>query len=289
VNVTVLALGLVVVSAFAHAGWNVIAKRVGSGAVFLWLFDAVSTAVYAPIVAVFLLVVRPAIGPATLGFMAGSAVLHLVYFVLLVRGYRAGDMSLVYPLARGSGPLLATAGGMVLFAERPGAIALAGVVLIVAGAFLISGDPRALVRAGSLPAIGYALLTGVFIAGYTLWDRQAVAGLRVPPLVYQWGMDAIRLLLLTPVLPGRIELLRTTWREHRAGVIAVGVLSPLAFLLVLIALTFAPVYLVAPTRELGVLIAAVMSARLLAERDALRRLPAAALMVVGIALLALGM
>jgi len=280
---TVTALVLMVASAVAHAAWNYIAKRRQGGPIFLWVFNGVSVAVYAPLAAALVVLQRPALGWAAIGFMAGSAALHLAYFVLLLRGYAAGDLSLVYPVARSTGPLLATAGGMIFLAERPSSVALAGVLLIVGGGLVTSSERRP----GSLPAVVYALLTGVFIAAYTIWDKQAVSGLGVPPLVYLWGMDLGRLLLLSPwVLPRRAEAL-ATWRTHRREVVAVGILSPLAYLLVLTALSIAPVYLVAG-RELGPLIGTVMGIRLLAEGGARRRVPAAVAMVIGIGLLAAG-
>ncbi len=100
-------LALVLVSALAHASWNLLAKRAGGGPAFTWLFHALSVAASAPLVLLLLLLQRPPLGVVEVGFMVGSAALHLVYFLLLGRGYRAGDLSLVYPLARGTGPLLA--------------------------------------------------------------------------------------------------------------------------------------------------------------------------------------
>ena len=102
--------------------------------------------------------------------MAGSGVIHAVYFAFLQRGYRDGDLSLVYPLARGTGPLLATIAAILLLGERPGAVALAGGALVVA-AILSLAAPAVRARA---PGSGWALATGVTIAAYTLWDKHAV-------------------------------------------------------------------------------------------------------------------
>ncbi len=117
---TLFALVLVLVAAVFHATWNLLAKRVGDGgAVFVWLFGLCSLVLYAPLAVVVVLVSAPHLGPVEYLFMFGSGVLHLGYFVLLQRGYAVGDLSLVYPLARGTGPLLATAAAIVLFGERP--------------------------------------------------------------------------------------------------------------------------------------------------------------------------
>src|SRR4030067_3686950 len=105
---TAFALALVLPAAFAHASWNFLAKRAGGGAAFVWLFAALSTLFYAPL-AVFIYVwQKPDLGWIQIGFMAGSALIHVGYFLLLQRGYRIGDFSLLYPLARGTGPTLST-------------------------------------------------------------------------------------------------------------------------------------------------------------------------------------
>jgi hypothetical protein len=112
---TVFALVLVLAAATFHATWNLLAKRVGDGgAVFVWLFGSLAMLIYAPLAVVVVLLERPHFGPEVLVFMFGSGVLHLGYFVFLQRGYAVGDLSLVYPRARGTGPLLATAAAIVM-------------------------------------------------------------------------------------------------------------------------------------------------------------------------------
>ena len=106
--------------------------------------------------------------------MAGSAALHTGYFVLLNQGYRSGDLSLVYPLARGTGPLLSSAAAIAFLGERPSLLGLSGALLIIAGVLVLTGNPEQLRRAGARAAMQYALLTGAFIAVYTLWDKQAI-------------------------------------------------------------------------------------------------------------------
>ncbi|MDP9351011.1 MAG: hypothetical protein M3P51_05665 [Chloroflexota bacterium] len=101
---TGLALSLVLLSAFAHASWNLLAKRAGGGPGFLWLFGALSVLIYAPITAISIILEQPHVGLVELAFMFGSTVLHLAYFLLLSSSDRAGDLSLVYPLARHRSP-----------------------------------------------------------------------------------------------------------------------------------------------------------------------------------------
>lgn len=285
---TTAALTLVLLSALSHATWNLLAKRVEGGAPFLWLVYALSALVYAPLNLVVALLTRPSVGASELGLVLGTTLLHTAYFFLLTRGYRAGDLSLVYPLARATGPLLSTAAAIALLGERPTPLALAGALAIVTGAVVLTGDPRKLRARGAGTAVAYALATGVLIAGYTLWDKQAVSAFSVPPLLYDWGRTLGQTLLLAPVAVAARGEVGRHWREHRRELLGIAVLSPLSYILVLVAFTTSPVSYVAPAREVGILFGAVLGTQLLAEGQAKRRIGAAAAMVVGVVALALG-
>jgi len=285
---TLFALALVLAAAVFHATWNLLAKRVGDGgAAFVWLFGVCSLVIYAPLAVVVVIVVAPHLGPVQYLFMFGSGVLHLGYFVLLQRGYAVGDLSVVYPLARGTGPLLATAAAIVLFDERPSALAFVGIGLITAGVFVLTSDSGSLSTGLGAGAV-YGLLTGVFIAAYTIWDKQAVSALMIPPLLQSWATTLVTTLLLTPVAMTQRKKVRAIWRAHKPEVFGVAVLSPLSYILVLTALVFTAVSYVAPAREISILIGTVMGARLLSEGDSTRRLIAAGAMVLGVIALALG-
>jgi len=283
------ALVLVLAAATFHATWNLLAKRAGDGgAVFVWLFGSLAMLIYAPLAVVVVLLERPYLGLEALVFMFGSGVLHLGYFVLLQRGYAVGDLSLVYPLARGTGPLLATAAAIVLFGERPGPLALVGIALIATGVFLLSAEPGSTRKVGLRGGVVYGLLTGAFIAAYTIWDKHAVSALLIPPLLQSWVTTLVTTGLLTPLALRRRTEVLALWRSHKIEALGVAVLSPLSYILVLTALVFTPVSYVAPAREISILIGAAMGARLLAEGDVRRRLAAAGVMVLGILALALG-
>ncbi len=284
---TFLALALVVTSAFMHASWNYFAKRAGGGVVFTWLFAALTTLIYTPVGIFYWRWQQITLNSLTLVFIFGSAVIHLVYFLLLQRGYRTGDLSLVYPLARGSGLLLATLGAVLLLGERPSALALTGTLLIVGSVFTLTGGRKAF-SGGQKQAVVYGLATGVCIAIYTVWDDYAVSRLAAPPLIFMWLSECCRALLLAPSALRNPQKLREVWRQHRLEAVVIAVLSPLAYILVLTALTFTPISYVAPTREISILIGAILGARLLAEGDVRRRLWAASGMVVGVVLLAFG-
>jgi drug/metabolite transporter (DMT)-like permease len=281
---TLLALSLVLLSAVGHATWNLLAKRVEGGATFIWLFTMVSIVLYTPIAAIVAL--RDAqLSLLGLSLVLFSSLLHRTYYLLLAGGYRAGDLSLVYPLARGTGPLLATVGAILALGERPGLLGLLGTVSIVTGAISLSGDPRRIAARGTSRAISYALLTGVVIAAYTLVDKEGVSRAHMNPLLYTWGLfTGTGIFLSRGALRDRAEL-RRLWRRHRRETIGIGVLGPFSYILVLAALTFAPVSYVAPVREIGILFGVVMGTRLLREGEGGRRLAAAAAMVAGVVLL----
>jgi drug/metabolite transporter (DMT)-like permease len=286
--VTTLALGIVLVSAIIHATWNLYAKRAGGGAMFVWLINLIACAAYLPFAVATIVLAKPVIGGIQLVFMAGSAVLQLAYFLALLRGYRLGDLSLVYPLARGTGPLIATIGAIVLFGERPSPLALGGMLLVVSGAFVLSASPSAFAGGDRFGALTYGLTTGLLIGAYTLWDRYAVTTLQVPPLLQYYGAGLGQFLLLTPFALGHRSDITQEWRLRLRPLLIVGLLSPISYILVLTAFTLSPVSYVAPTREISILLGAILGTRLLAEGDARRRLIASGAMVAGVMALALG-
>jgi drug/metabolite transporter (DMT)-like permease len=286
--VTAFALALVLASAFAHATWNFFAKRASGGVPFLWLALTLAIPLYAPIAVAAFVITGPTIGPLELLWMFVNGALNVAYFIFLQRGYRAGDLSVVYPIARGTGPVLATIAAILIFGERPTPLALSGAVAIAVGVFVLTGDPRKLRRRGVGAAVGYALLTGVTIATYTLWDKRGVSALLIPPILYEWGANVSRVLILTPLALPRWPEVLAEWTANRMAVLAVATLSPLAYMLVLTALAISPVSYVAPAREIGIFFGVLIGARTLAEADVGWRSMAAVLMVGGVVALALG-
>lgn len=285
---TLFALALVLASAVLHASWNLVAKRANAGQPFLFLVYVVGALAYTPFALAIILITRPELGLATLAFVAGAVVLQTVYFATLTAGYRAGDLSLVYPIARATGPLLATAGAVAVLGERPTPLALGGALAIVAGALVLAGDPRSLRARGAGRAVGFALATGVVIALYTLWDKTAVSVLLIPPLVYDWLTISGQAAAVTPNAWRSRSAVAAVWRRQRREVVMVGIVSRLSYLLMLTALAISPVSYVAPARETGILFGALLGARVLAEGDTRRRAVGALGMVAGVLLLALG-
>ncbi len=285
---TLAALGLVLAAALVHATWNFLAKRVQGGAEFTWLFSAVSTALYAPVTAAVFIFQKPVFGPAQLAGLGVTVFLELFYILILQRAYRAADLSVVYPIARGTAPVVATAGAILLFGERPGPVALAGVGLIVAGLLLVAGSPRLRWQPAALRGVVYALVVGLTIGAYTLWDKYLVTDLGLSPLVLNWAVTFGFSVLLLPAALGHRELVGLTWRKQRAETLLMGLCFPLSYIMVLTALTFAPVSYIAPAREVSVLFGTVIGARFLREPQFGRRLAGAALIVGGVAALTVG-
>ena len=266
---TGLALALVLASALIHASWNFLLKKSGGGPGLITAACLVSLVAYLPVAAGAAWLQGWDFRPVHLALMLLSGLVHTAYFLLLDRAYRSGgDLSIVYPLARATGPLLTIAVAVIVLGERPGPLALGGAILVVASALL---------------------LTGFTISVYTITDKASVAAWLIPPLVYDWGCNFFRSLVLVPLTqrrwPGSIG---RAWRERRGTVVAIALLSPLSYILVLTALVFTPVSLVAPAREVSILFAALLGAHFLKEGDLVRRLVAAVGMALGVAGLVTG-
>ncbi|MFI6043310.1 EamA family transporter [Nocardia sp. NPDC051321] len=275
---------MLLIAAIAHASWNLAAKRVGNGgALIVWVCQTVSAAVVAPIA------VAVAIGTecyprwSWLLVAVPGSILHGVYFVVLQRGYAAGDMSVVYPVARGSGPLLTVCAAVVLLGERPGAPALLGVAAVACGVVVIAFSTAA-ERRSTRVSVGYGFATGVTVAAFTLWDAYVMSTRPLPALLYfSTRTLTFSLLLLPYVIPRRTQL----WCAHRRQLCTVGAVAPITSVLVLYAMSLAPLSVVAPIRELSIVIGGVLAWRTLGEANPIRRLTGTCIVLAGIVTIAL--
>lgn len=282
------AVGLVAIAAVFHASWNLIAKRTGGGIAFLWLFGvAGSLCMLPPAVIAAVRMDRP-LDSADLVAVLGSGFIHVFYFSLLQGGYRAGDLSVVYPVARGLGPFLTAIVGISVLGDRPGPLAMAGGIALLAGVVSMSGlSPDQLKLDKS---VVFGLLTGISIAVYTLWDRRAVATLNLPPVFYFWGMTLAYTAFVTPAvfrapeLPWNGSFLRQMWKPA----LLVALFSAASYSLVLTAMTMAPLSYVATLREASILVATVFGVRFLGESLTRRKAIAALAIVAGVIGLTVG-
>jgi len=299
------AIALILAAAIAHASWNLFGKQAAStgAAFFIWMVAAWVTVGYLPVAAITAIITHPRLTGLNWLFLAGTGVLHAGYFLFLQLGYRLGDLSVAYPIGRGTGALLAALAGVVLLGERPGLVAAAGIAAIVAGVIVIGLPGRraavgqtAIAGAGggagpgstSRAAIAFALTTGVFIACYTIWDKYAVANLHTEPVLQGYAGFPVMALVFTPIVLRDRQRLAQVWRSFRLQVLGAALLSPLAYILVLIALSFTAVSAVAPAREVSVLFGVLLGGRLLGEGSLARRLAAAAAIVAGVIAVAVG-
>ena len=284
---SVFAFLLVLAAAFCHATWNFYVKRLNGGAELAWLFAVVSSILYLPIAIFIFIVDKPVFGLLEFGFVFGSAIIHLGYFLLLQAGYRSGDLSLVYPTARATGPLLSVTLAVLFLGEFISLQIACGAVIIIIGVVSLTGGfskRPSNFRTSLLFGIG----SGTFIGCYTVWDAHAVSTIMISPLILEITGLVCRAAVLTPVGLRRMQIVKTFWKEQKRAVLIVSTISPLAYVLVLYAMTFTPVVYVAPLRESSVLLTVLMGSILLGEGDLKRRLGWADVIVSGVTLLATG-
>ena len=293
------AITLILAAAVAHASWNLFGKQAAEtgAAFFVWLLAASAGVLYLPVVIVTVIVTSPHLTGLNWLFLAGTGLLHGGYFLFLQLGYRMGDLSLAYPIGRGTGALLAALAGIVLLGERPTPIGYAGILAIVAGVVVIGlpqrkasqAQPQALRTIGSAAgaAIGFALTTGLFIGCYTIWDKYAVSNLHTEPVLQGYAGFPLMIAVFTPFVLRDRARLASVWRAFRPQVLGAAVLAPLAYMLVLVALSFTAVSAVAPAREVSVLFGVLLGRRLLGEGSLARRLAAATAIVAGIIAIAI--
>jgi drug/metabolite transporter (DMT)-like permease len=271
-------LPLVLLAALFHAAWNALLKAAENPLALATRAVTWGTIIALPPVAVAWVVTgRPALPLAGWLLALGSALLELIYFIALSTAYQRGELSVVYPIARGTAPLLAVLVGLLLLGEHLHATAGLGIMALVVGIWVL----RRPALAGS--ALWPALLTGVLIAAYTSLDR---IGVRLgPPWVYGWLLwlfGAIFLIVYTSAR--RVPGSRLT-EEPRVS-LTVGVLMTAAYFMILFALSVAPLAIIAPLRESAIVLVTAWGIWRLGERrGAWLRVAGASAIVAGIALL----
>lgn len=293
------ALALVLAAAFCHALWNLAAKQAGGDQRFVLLVALMISVLWAPVGLWAAWGVVPHWGGVEWAFILASAATHVVYFTVLLRGYRASDLTVVYPVARGTGPLLSSAGAVLLLGEALSPLGMAGVGAIAGGVFLIAGGPRlwralrgaegdAAQRLRVRHGIAWGAATGVCIAAYTVIDGYAVMVLALSPILVDYFGNLLRIPFSLPSAWRDPAGTRAAWRATWRAALVVAVLSPAAYVMVLFALRLAPLSHVAPAREVSMLFAALLGGRLLGEGDRGLRLVGAACIAAGVGCLALG-
>ncbi len=287
-----IALALVLTAALLHALWNIAAKKAGGNHHLALLSVVMTVALWAPVALWFGVDEWRRWGLIEWAALGASALVHVLYFTVLLTGYRKADLTVVYPVARGSGPLLACVGAVLALGETITLLGGIGIVAVCGGVFMIAGGPR-LFRGGdgaahqkALAGVRWGALTGALIAGYTVIDGYAVKVLLIGPVLVDYVGNVLRVPILAPAAVrdwhGFVEASRTQWKHA----LVVAVLGPLAYILVLYAVKMAPLSHVAPAREVSMLFAALIGGRLLGEGDRALRLFGAAFIAIGVIALA---
>jgi drug/metabolite transporter (DMT)-like permease len=222
--------------------------------------------------------------------------IEAVYFITLTRAYALGDLSQVYPLARGSAPLFVLLWALLFLGERPTPVGVAGILIVVLGLYLVNlpapSDWKRPLLGFRSPAARWALLTGLLISIYSAIDK---VGMRyVDPLPYLYLFLIVTWIVLAAqwFSPDRRSALRAEsqpdLKRSLLRATAVALLGSGAYALVLAALRLSPVSYVSPVRELSVVIGAWIGVRFMSEAGGRARIAAAALVALGVILIALG-
>lgn len=250
---------LILLSAVLHATWNFFAKRAGGSVITVWIGASISVVLLAPF-ALYVQWGHP-LSSRAMVFGVSSGVIHAVYWWALARMYGAGDISLAYPIARGSGVMGAAIGGFFLFGDPMPPVAWVGVILVTMGIFLL-GSGRGRVDLG---AILRSLLTGATIIAYALIDDRGVQIMH--PVTYMLTQTVVAVAVLGAFGARRFSRrVASEYMENRSAAWVIGIGSPVTYIIVLFAMTLAPVGYVFAVREMAVVIGAVLGVLILKER-----------------------
>ena len=288
---TAVSLILVLLAAVAHASWNLLLKRADDPQVFAWCLLVVATVLLAPLGVV--LFSYNSVDVTGLWFILATIALHVLYFNLLARGYVQGDLSLVYPVARGMGPMLVPVLAVVFLNEKIEPLAIGGIAAIIGGIYTISwwGNFHQLLRSPLLflksAGMRYAVLTGLTIAVYSIVDKEGVG--HVQPLLYMYFLTIGTAAMLAPyvLFHKGVKSVRTEWRANAVPITIAGLFTFAAYGLVLTAFSLSRVSYVAPAREVGIVIGVMLGVFLLKEPFGRGRLLGSGFVVAGLALIAL--
>ena len=279
------ALALVLAGALCHAIWNIVAKKAGGGVLFVWLFGAVSVLAAAPI-ACWAWLEHPQIFSHWMWFAAlASGLVHVLYSLVLQKAYRVSDFAVVYPIARGTGPMLSVVAAIILLGEKPSPVGWISVAAVLLGVFISAGGINIFRSTPGHPrhlGVLWGMLTGLFIASYTVIDGWAIKSLGMTPILFYAVGLLFRTVVLAPFALRTPRELVKQWQTHRCAILIVGILSPTAYLLVLIAIQTAPLSYVAPVREISMLVGTFIGASLLKESVKPSQVVGAATMLLGV-------
>jgi drug/metabolite transporter (DMT)-like permease len=286
---SLVSLALVVLAAFIHAAWNLLSKRAAdAGPTFVFAYNMFACIIYLPWMIWVLVYGELNWSLPVAGCLFLSACIHLAYSLCLQRGYQVADLSVVYPIARGTGPMLSSIGAFILLRETPTAQGIVGLLAVVAGIGCITtqGDLSAFRQPRGLDGVRWGTATGSLIASYTVVDGYGVKVLGIHPVVLDWLSNLLRFFLLVPVVMRDWPGAKKRMQGHWWLAVGVGALAPLSYILVLSAIEMgAPLSLVAPAREMSMMVGAMFGMLILGERVTAWRVTGCAILIGGVVLL----
>jgi drug/metabolite transporter (DMT)-like permease len=276
-----LTIALVLLAALLHASWNALTKAGGDPLISVTIITATGGVCALP-----LMIWLPPPGPETWKWLVVSACIHYVYQLALVRMYQLGDLSQVYPIARGLAPLgvacLAAIGaGEYLEPLQLIGLALASVAIVSLGTGRVSGQ-------STRRAVGMAVLTAILIGSYTYTDARGVRSVASVEYFIGWSffLGSVPIVLTTLVVRRADGL--AAFRRLGAQAIGGGLMATIGYAIALWALSRAPMASVASLRESSVLFAAILGTRLLGESFGRRRVVSALLIAAGLVVVQIG-
>ncbi|MBW2544149.1 MAG: EamA family transporter [Deltaproteobacteria bacterium] len=280
-----IALVIVIVAAFLHSGWNYFLKKSLDKLTYSWAFLVVSLVFYSPMF--FYYWFRADIPMEGWLCIAATGLLHVLYYIFMCGAYERGDLSLVYPISRGSGPLLVPVMAVLFLHEKIYPMGALGIALVVSGIYVIHlrsfafdsfVEPFRAVKHG---ASSWSIMTGLTIAAYSLVDKVGV-GFVEPPL-YIYFMLLIVVTSLSPyVLIKKREELRKEWRCNRNNILAVGVLVLLTYMMILFAFRMSNVSYVVAVRELSIVLSTIYGLVWFKEKHAMQKLTGSFIIALGV-------
>nr|WP_272570008.1 DMT family transporter [Providencia sp. PROV255] len=278
---------MILTASVAHAVWNIASKyKKEDTLVFVWAYSCTSALLWVPISLILIVNGQQNFNWQLVVAALISSILHIAYSLILQSGYERVELGIVYPIARGSGPVLTILFATLFMGEQLSAHALFGALLVIAGIFVVTGNPF---RSRSRPLQGllWGAVTGAGIACYTLWDGYSVITLHLEPVSYYASTILLQSLIMTPAVMRRQHHIQTVVRIDIIPILIIAVCSPLAYILVLTAMQSMPLALVAPLRESSIVIGSLFSYYLFRENHLARRIAGAVVVLSGIAVISL--
>ncbi len=304
---SILALVLTLLAAFLHAIWNLLAKKADERLIFFWLMLWIAVIFYLPGFAIKILFAEPIpdytqiesakvipfakpIPNIAWWFIAATGIIHAFYFAFLSSAYKRGDLSLVYPLARGTGPLLVPFAAFLFINESLSIVGVIGICAVIIGIYVIHLEafsfaalkkPFVAIKQSSTRL---ALLTGVIIACYSVVDKVGVG--YVNPFKYIYLMFLLTAVCLTPyVILTKRDTIRDVWNRFKISIIIVGFLCLFTYMLVLFAMSLSKVSYIVSVRQFSLIFATLLGITVLREKHGRQKIVGAALICLGVVLI----